>query len=98
MDLVVEGSLFWSIAVLNLTKQQFSRVRGMQQKMCRAIVGTRRAQHEDDAEFFTRANRAVKLWFEGERWDQRFELKKFLFLPLDKKAREKIETIEIKAF
>ena len=70
---VVRNTLFWCSGSWNLTKTQVAKLRGVQQKMMRKMLGLRVLPHEEKADYMIRVNRKInhlRQLHEIPRWDK----------------------------
>ena len=60
LTLLIDGALFWCSGSWNLTNEQLERLRGLQQKMLRRMIGRKRPEDMDLEEYMINTNRAIK--------------------------------------
>ena len=76
LTLLTDSSLFWCSGSLNLTSAQLSKLRGVQQKMIRWMLGVPRRPSESLADYMTRcASTGKKLMIKHgiEPWDATYQ-------------------------
>jgi len=80
MTVALHSALFWCAGSWNLTTVQLSKLRGIQQRMIRKMVGSRRSNDESLADYMVRSARTVKhlmLRHRVESWDAHYHRLQF---------------------
>ena len=60
LTILINGALFWCSGSWNLTNDQLSNLRGLQQKMLRRMIGRRRHRQQSLEEYMIDTNRMIK--------------------------------------
>ena len=60
LTLLVHGSLFWCSGSWNLTNDQLGNLKDLQQKMMRKMIGMKRPEEMEIAEYMTKTNGTIK--------------------------------------